>query len=169
VTWKWSQSPDWCQRRWCCMIVWDLKGIVLYELMSPKIIKIIKKKKTIFLPPGKTIDSDLSPSTIPIKWSIQKKQPKLTNRNWSIEKLFSIMITPDNTHLWQFGKNWKSLAEKFWCIHRSSNLIPSDYHLFRSLQNFLNGVDFKKKLAKSLSRFFTQKSQKFYTDRIMVE
>jgi len=46
----------------------------------------------------------------------------------------------------------------------SPDLALSDYHLFRSLQNFLNGVKFTSKEAceNHLSQFFVQKSQKFY-------
>lgn len=51
----------------------------------------------------------------------------------------------------------------------SPDHAPSDYHLFRSLQNSLNGVNLTLKEAceNYLSRFFVQKSQKFYTDGIM--
>ena len=51
----------------------------------------------------------------------------------------------------------------------SPDLAPSDYHLFRSLQNSFDG----KKLADrdaaetDLGKFFNNKPQKFYTDGIM--
>ncbi|KOC62227.1 Histone-lysine N-methyltransferase SETMAR, partial [Habropoda laboriosa] len=52
----------------------------------------------------------------------------------------------------------------------SPDLAPSDYHLFRSLQNSHNGVNLISKEAceNHLSRFFAQKPQKFYTDGIMI-
>jgi len=43
----------------------------------------------------------------------------------------------------------------------SLDLAPSDYHLFRSLQNSLNDV-------KLISKKACQKSQKFYSDGILV-
>jgi len=51
----------------------------------------------------------------------------------------------------------------------SSDIAPSDYHLFRSLQNSLNGVKLASKEAceNYLKQFFDQKPQKFYRDRIM--
>ncbi|KAG5316799.1 SETMR methyltransferase, partial [Acromyrmex insinuator] len=45
----------------------------------------------------------------------------------------------------------------------SPNLAPSDYHLFRSLQNSFDG----KAAENHLKKFFADKPQKFYTDGIM--
>jgi len=52
----------------------------------------------------------------------------------------------------------------------SPDFAPSDYHLFQSLQNSLNGVKLtsKKAYENHLSQFFAQKSQKLYNDGIMV-
>ena len=54
----------------------------------------------------------------------------------------------------------------------SLDLAPSNYHLFQSLKNSLNGVKLASKEAcenHHLVQFFTQKSQKFYNDEIMIE
>ncbi|KAG5319784.1 SETMR methyltransferase, partial [Acromyrmex heyeri] len=48
------------------------------------------------------------------------------------------------------------------------DLAPSDYHLFRSLQNFLNGVNLISKEAYENHFGFLPRNQKFYIDRIMV-
>lgn len=52
----------------------------------------------------------------------------------------------------------------------SPDLAPSDYHLFRFLQNSLNGFKLvsKETCKNHMSRFFYQKLQKFYSDGIMV-
>ena len=52
----------------------------------------------------------------------------------------------------------------------SPDFDPSDYHLFRSLKNSLNGVSLALKEACDyhLFQFFAQKSQKLYSDRIMI-
>ena len=52
----------------------------------------------------------------------------------------------------------------------SPDLTPSDYHLFRSLKNSFNGVKLASKEAceNHLVQFFAQKSQKFYSDGIMI-
>ena len=46
----------------------------------------------------------------------------------------------------------------------SPDLAPSNYYLFRSLQNFLNGKSFNddKALKSHLVQFFADKDQKFY-------
>ncbi|KAG5318567.1 SETMR methyltransferase, partial [Acromyrmex heyeri] len=51
----------------------------------------------------------------------------------------------------------------------SPDLAPSDYHLFRSLQNSLDGKILADKRAAEnhLKKFFADKPQKFYTDGIM--
>ena len=50
------------------------------------------------------------------------------------------------------------------------DLAPSDYYLFWSLKNSLNGVNLASKEAceNHLAQFFPQKSQKFYSDGIII-
>jgi len=52
----------------------------------------------------------------------------------------------------------------------SSDIAPSDYHLFRSLQNFLNGKNFKNDdgIKSHLVQFFADKNQQFYEREIMM-
>ena len=51
----------------------------------------------------------------------------------------------------------------------SPDLAPSDYYLFRSLQNSLNGKTFNddEALKSHLVQFFADKDQKFYERGIM--
>ena len=51
----------------------------------------------------------------------------------------------------------------------SPYLGPSDYHLFWSLQNFLDGKKLTNNRAAEnyIAKFFATKPQKFYTDGIM--
>ena len=51
----------------------------------------------------------------------------------------------------------------------SPDITPSDYHLFRSLQNSLNDVKLASKEAceNHLKQFLDQTPQKFYRDGIM--
>jgi len=52
----------------------------------------------------------------------------------------------------------------------SPDLVPSDYHLFRALQNFLNGKNFNNEddVKSHLGQFFAAKNQKFYERGIMM-
>ena len=51
----------------------------------------------------------------------------------------------------------------------SPNLASSDNHLFRSLQNHLNGktLDLNEAVKNELIQFFASKNQTFYESRIM--
>ena len=51
----------------------------------------------------------------------------------------------------------------------STDLVPSDYHLFRSLQNHLNGKTFDSNEAvkNELIQCFASKNQNFYGSGIM--
>ncbi|GFU33045.1 mariner Mos1 transposase [Trichonephila clavipes] len=52
----------------------------------------------------------------------------------------------------------------------SPDLAPSDYYLFRSLQNFLDGKTFtsNEEVKNHLDQFFASKDQKFYERRSML-
>lgn len=52
----------------------------------------------------------------------------------------------------------------------SPDIAPSDYHLFRSLQNFLNGKNFNNDddVKSYLVQFFADKNQQFYERGIMM-
>ena len=51
----------------------------------------------------------------------------------------------------------------------SPNLAPSDYHVFRSLQNHLNGktFDWNEAVKNEFIQFFASKNQTFYESGIM--
>lgn len=130
---------------------WDFKGIILYELLSEK----------------ETINSDKYCSQISeLKQAIEQKQPALANRK-------GIVLQQDNARPHVSLATRNKLAElKFdVLVHPpySPDLAPSDYHLFRSLQNSLGGKSFPslEELKSHLDQFFSQKSQDFYERGIM--
>ena len=65
--------------------------------------------------------------------------------------------------LLQFG--WEVLI----CPPYSPDTAPSDFHLLRSLQNSLNGKNFKslEDCKRHLEQFFAQNDKKFWEDGIM--
>jgi len=136
-----------------CVYGWGWKEIVHYEL----------------LPPDKMIDSNLYCQQLErLRQAIERKRPELINRE-------GVVFHHDNarphtsltTHQKLRGLGWVLMHPPY-----SPDLPPSDY-LFQSLQNSLNDVNLmvltsKETCENPLSQFFAQKSQKFYSDGIMI-
>lgn len=130
---------------------WDWKGIVHHEL----------------LPVGQTIDSQLYCEQLErLRQAIERKRPELNNRK-------GVVFHHDNARPHTSLMTRQKLRELGWevLMHPpySPDIAPSDYHLFRSLQNSLNGIKLVSKEAceNHLIQFFNQKPQKFFTDGIM--
>ncbi|XP_035744177.1 histone-lysine N-methyltransferase SETMAR-like [Vespa mandarinia] len=131
---------------------WDCKGIVHYEL----------------LPPGQTIDSNLYCQQLErLRQAIEIKRPELINNK-------GVIFHHDNARPYTSLMTYQKLRELGWevLMHPpySPDLAPSDYHLFRSLQNSLNSAKLASKEAceNYLSKFFVEKKKKFYNDGIMI-
>ena len=130
---------------------WDWKGIIHYELLQP----------------GQTIDSTLyCEQLMRLKQEIVKKRPEPINRKGIVFHQYS--ARPHTILMTQ-----QKLRYLFWEVLMyppySPDLALSDYHLFRSMQNSLNGVklDFREAFENYLSQFFAEKPRNFYTDGIM--
>ncbi|KAG5308006.1 SETMR methyltransferase, partial [Acromyrmex insinuator] len=97
---------------------------------------------------------------------IERKRPELINRR-------SVVFHHDNARPHTSLITQQKLRELGWevLMHPpySPDIAPSDYHLFRSLQNSLNGVKLasKETCENHLKQFFDQKPQKFYRDGII--
>lgn len=132
-------------------IWWDWKGVVYYEL----------------LPQGETINSKKYCSQLnKLKRAIKDKRPELENRKGVIfhhdnARPHTSLVTRQRLHT--FG--WEIMPHPPY----SPDIAPSDYHLFRSLQNHLNGQKFNclEAVKNGLDEFFAQKSRGFYTSGIM--
>ena len=127
-------------------IWWNWKGVLYYEFLL--------EKQQVLLP------------VRPNESSTQRKRLELVNRKWVIfhedtARLHVPLITRQK--LLQLG--WEVL------IHRpySPDIVPSDFHLFCSLQNSLNGRNFHslEDSKRHLQQFFAQKDKKFWEDGIM--
>lgn len=127
-------------------IWWDCKGVIFYEL----------------LPTNETINSDKYCRQLDqLKVAIQEKRPILANRK-------GIIFHHDNARPHTSMQTQKKLRELNWdlLIHPpySPDLAPSDFHLFRSLQNNLTGKKFasREALKNYLDSFFANKLISFY-------
>ena len=145
-------KPVLTPRKVMLSIWWDLKGIVHHELLKP----------------SQTINSTFYCQQLTrLKQAIQKRRPELINRK-------GVVFHYDNATPHTSLVTRQKLRELSWevLMHPpySPDLTPSDYHLFWSLQNSLNRVKLASKEAceNHLVQFFAQKSQKSYSDGIMV-
>jgi len=101
-----------------------------------------------------------------LKTAIEQKRPKIANRK-------GVVFHQDN------ARPHVSLIiqQKFWNIlgwdillnsSYSPDLMPSDFHLFRSLQNSFNEKSFNSlvEIKNHLEKFFAEKPERFWKDGI---
>ena len=106
------------------MYVVDWKGVLYYELF----------------PENQTVNSNKYCSQLDqLKAALNKKRPVLVNRK-------HIIFHQDNSRLHVSLMTRQKLLQLAWevLIHPpySPDIAPLDFHLFRSLQNSLNGKNF---------------------------
>ena len=128
-------------------IWWDQKGVIYYEL----------------LPSGQTIKGPLyRTQLIRLKRALQEKRPEYGTRHESV------ILQHDNArpHVATSVKNY--LENSGWEIlphpPYSPDLAPSDFHLFRSMQNALTGIRFTSAegIKNWLDTFLGSKDEKFF-------
>lgn len=130
---------------------WDQKGIVHHELLES----------------GQTINGTLyRQQLMRLKKAIAEKRPEWATRHETL------IFHHDNArpHVAQVvktyldGTGWEVLTHPPY----SPDLAPSDYHLFRSMQNKLSGKRFTsvESIENWLDSFFDSKDEKFYWDGI---
>ena len=132
-------------------IWWDWKGVLYYEL----------------LPENQTINSNKYCSqSDQLKAALDEKRPELVNRK-------CIIFHQDNARLYVSLMTRQKLLRLGWevLIHPpySPDIVPLDFHLFRSLQNSVKGKNFNslEDCKRHLEQFFAQKDKKFWEDGIM--
>ncbi|KAG6802281.1 Ammar1 transposase [Apis mellifera caucasica] len=131
---------------------WDYKGIVYFEL----------------LPPNRTINSVVYIEQLTkLNNAVEEKRPELTNRK-------GVVFHHDNARPHTSLVTRQKLLELGWDVlphpPYSPDFAPSDYFLFQSLQNSLNGKNFNNDddIKSYLIQFFANKNQKFYERGIMM-
>ena len=130
------------ERRFCYQFGRDYKGIVYFEL----------------LPPNRTINSVVYIEQLTkLNNAVEEKRPELTN--WK-----GVVFHRDNARPHTSLITRQKLLELGWDVlprpPYSPDLAPSDYFLFRSLQNSLNGKNFNNDddIKSYLIQFFANKS-----------
>ncbi|CAK9832788.1 Histone-lysine N-methyltransferase SETMAR [Anthophora retusa] len=125
---------------------WDYKETLYFELM----------------PQNQTINSNVYVQQLAkLNDAIQEKRPVLSNRK-------GVVFHHDNAKPHTSLVTRQKLLELGWDVLShppySPDLAPSDYHLFRSMQNSLNGKIFNNAddVRSHLIQFFDSKDQKFY-------
>ena len=132
-------------------IWWDWKGVLYHELLLE----------------NETINSNKYCSQLDqLIAALDEKHPELVNRKRTI-------FHQDNARLHVSLTTRQKLLQLGWevLIHPpySPDIAPSDFYLFRSLQNSLNGRNFNslEDCKRHLEKFFAQKDKKFWEDGIM--
>ena len=119
-------------------IWWDYKSVVYFEL----------------LPNNRTINSDVyCQQLLKLEEAIKEKRRELANHKgieFHHDNAGSHTSLATRTKLLELG--WEVMSHPPY----SPDLARSDYHLFRSLQNFLNGKNFSNNddLKSHLAEFF---------------
>ena len=101
-----------------------------------------------------------------LKAALDEKRPELINRKCRLfhqDNARPHVSLMTRQKLLQLG--WEVLIHPLY----SPDIAPSGFHLFRSLQNSLNGKNFSslEDCKRHLEKFFAQKDKKFWEDRIM--
>lgn len=126
-------------------IWWDFQGVIYFEL----------------LPPNTTINAQLYCSQLDnLKNVLHAKRPELRKVRLLHDNAKPHTAKITRQKLEEFG--WEVLPHPAY----SPDLAPSDYHLFRSLQNHLSKKRYSDndQLNHDLENFFESKSKKFYAD-----
>lgn len=135
-----------CAKVMLC-IWWDQKGVLYYELLKP----------------GETITGGLyRTQLIRLKRALNEKRPEYATRHESI------IFHHDNArpHIAQPVKNY--LENSGWEVlphpPYSPDIAPSDYHLFRSMQNALSGIRFTsiEGIKNWIDSFLASKNEQFF-------
>ena len=130
-------------------IWWDWKGVLYYEILAE----------------NQTVNSN--------KYCSQLDQLKAAFDEKRLELVKRKCIHQDNARLHVSLMTRKKLLQLGWevLIHSpySPDIAPSDFHLFRPLQNSFNGKNFHslEDCKGHLEEFFAQKDKKFWEDGIM--
>lgn len=137
-------------RKLMLSVWWNFKGIIHFEL----------------LPTNQTINSDFYCQQLERLYHVlRQKEPALVNRK-------GVILQHDNARPHTARITSEKLSQLGWEVlphpAYSPDLAPSDFHLFRSLENFLRGKSFDNEecINNALVNFFQSKPSEFYNSGI---
>lgn len=129
---------------------WDMEGVVYFELLDM----------------NQGITADIYCEQLDrLKSALTTKRPALINRK-------GVILQQDNARPHTAKVTRQKVMEFGWEIlphpPYSPDIAPSDYYLFKSLEHFLRGKEFKDKneIQTSLSDFFLSKPKQLYQNGI---
>lgn len=138
-----TPKPDLHERKVMLSIWWDVKGVVYYEL----------------LPHNTTITADIYCNQLQqLATQLATKRPQHGQVRFLHDNARPHTARITREKLLQLG--WEILPHPPY----SPDLAPSDYHLFRSLQDFLRDkrYDSEEDIKTDLDGFFSSKPEEFY-------
>ncbi|CAK9826575.1 Mariner Mos1 transposase [Anthophora retusa] len=131
-------------------IWWDIRGPIHFKLLKP----------------NEKLNSERYCQQLDnLKTALREKRPAMFDRK-------DIILLRDNARLHAALRTRQKLAALGWEIlshpPHSPDLAPSDYHLFLSLQNFLQGKKFKNEedIRQELVQFFASRDKTFFKNGI---
>jgi histone-lysine N-methyltransferase SETMAR len=143
-------KPELHPKKRMMSVWWSKQGLIHYEL----------------LPKGQTINSEIYCAQLKrAAKELEKKQPALANRK-------GVLYLHDNARPHVAKATRQALSDLKWEVlpHApySPDAAPTDYHLFRSLNNFLTNqhMDDEAALRKTLDDFFMSRDQLFWATGI---
>ena len=147
-----TPRPELHQKKVLLSVWWDIRGVVHLELLEP----------------GHTITAEVYCQQLErLKLAIDQKRPALANRRGVVfhhdnARPHTARITKQK--LEEFG--WELLPQPPY----SPDIAPSDYHLFRSMQHYLDGKSFRNvgDVRNFLTSYFEEKEEDFYRRGIEV-
>lgn len=143
-------KPNIHEKKLLLCVWWNIYGVIYFELLKP----------------GQTVTSELYCHQLNrLRASLVNKHPALVNRK-------GVLLHHDNARPHASKVTQQKIKELGWEVlphpAYSPDIAPSDYHLFRSMQHYLEGKKFDSYdvVKNSMAEFFDSKDESFYSDGI---